>query len=192
MHRRRTRSPAALDTLEHRYTIKWVAAEICFLSRWRHRDDVVYCRGIVMPKVLVSTVINAPIERVWRTVADYNGLPAWMPGMRESMIEDGKKPTEVGAVRRLAMAGSKEILRERLEVFDPDNHTITYSVLQGPLPVENIRTTLHLRPITDTYGTLGEWSTQFDTKSGEEEEGQQFMARVFNAGFRAMKKHLGV
>ena len=43
-----------------------------------------------MPKVLVSTVINAPIERVWRTVADYNGLPAWMPGMKNSTIEDGK------------------------------------------------------------------------------------------------------
>lgn len=145
-----------------------------------------------MPKVLVSTVINAPLERVWRTVADYNGLPAWMPGMKDSVIEDGKKPTEVGAVRKLGMAGSKDILRERLEVFDEANHTVTYSVLQGPLPVKNIRTTIHLRPITDSYGTLGEWSTQFDTEPGKEEEGQQFMARVFGAGFRSMKKHLGV
>jgi|SRR4051812_20941133 len=145
-----------------------------------------------MPKVLVSTVINAPIERVWRTVADYNGLPAWMPGMKDSVIEDGKKPTELGAVRKLGMQASKDLLRERLEVFDPEAHTITYSVLQGPLPVKNIRTTMHLRPITDSYGTLGEWSTQFDTEPGKEEEGQQFMARVFGAGFRALKKHLGV
>jgi uncharacterized protein YndB with AHSA1/START domain len=145
-----------------------------------------------MPKVLVSTVINAPIERVWRTVADYNGLPAWMPGMKDSTIEDGKKPTEVGAVRKLGMAGSKDILRERLEVLDPATNTITYSVPQGPLPVKNIRTTMHLRPITDSYGTLAEWSTQFDTEPGKEEEGQQFMARVFGAGFRALKKHLGV
>lgn len=145
-----------------------------------------------MPKVHVSTVINAPIERVWRTVADYNGLPAWMPGMKDSVIEDNKKPTEVGAVRKLGMSGSKDILRERLEVFDVANHTVTYSVLQGPLPVKNIRTTIHLRPITDSYGTLGEWSTQFDTEPGKEEEGQQFMARVFSAGFRSMKKHLGV
>lgn len=145
-----------------------------------------------MPKVLISTVINAPIARVWHTVADYNGLPAWMPGMKDSVIEDDKKPTEVGAVRKLGMVGSKDILRERLEVFEPDSHTITYAVLQGPLPVKNIRTTIHLRPITDSYGTLGEWSTQFDTAAGREEEGQQFMARVFNAGFRSLKKHLGV
>ena len=68
-----------------------------------------------MPKVLVSTVINAPIERVWRTASDFNGLPAWMPGMKDSSIEAGKKPTEVGAVRQLAMAGTKDVLRERLD-----------------------------------------------------------------------------
>jgi hypothetical protein len=65
-------------------------------------------------------------------------------------------------------------------------------VLEGPLPVKNVRTSLRLRPITDSYGTLGEWSTQFDTEKGKEEEGEQFMARVFGAGFRALKKHLGV
>jgi NADPH:quinone reductase len=145
-----------------------------------------------MPKVLVSTVINAPIERVWRTVGDFNGLPAWMPGMKDSVIEDGKAPNAIGAVRRLAMAGSKDPLRERLEVLDSENYRITYSVLAGPLPVKNILTSLHLRPITDSYATLGEWSTQFDTEPGKEEEGQQFMARVFGAGFRALKRHLGV
>lgn len=145
-----------------------------------------------MPKVLVSTVINAPIERVWRTVGDFNGLPSWMPGMKDSTIEDGKSPTAVGAVRCLSMAGSKDKLRERLEKLDAETHTIAYSVLQGPLPVKNIITTMHLRPITDSYGTLGEWSTQFETEPGKEEEGQQFMARVFGAGFRGLKKALGV
>jgi uncharacterized protein YndB with AHSA1/START domain len=145
-----------------------------------------------MPKVLVSTVINAPIERVWRTVADYNGLPSWMPGMKDSTIEDGKPPNAVGAVRRLGMAGTKDVLRERLEVFDPENRRISYSVLEGPLPVKKILTSLHLRPITDSYGTLGEWSTQFETDPGKEAEGEQLMTRIFNAGFRALKRHLGV
>ncbi len=145
-----------------------------------------------MPKVLVSSVINAPIERVWRTASDFNGLPAWMPGMKDSTIEDGKAPTAIGAVRRLGMQGTKDVLRERLEALDPSTCTITYSVLEGPLPVKNIRTTMHLRPITDSYGTLGEWSTQFDTEPGKEAEGEVFMTRVFGAGFRALKKHLGV
>ena len=145
-----------------------------------------------MPKVFVSTVINAPIERVWRLVSDFNGLPAWMPGMKDSVIEDGKGASDVGAVRKLSMAGTKDVLRERLEGLSTDEYLISYSVLQGPLPVKNIRTSMRLRPITDTYGTLGEWSTQFETDPGKEEEGEQFMSRVFGAGFRALKKHLGV
>jgi hypothetical protein len=58
--------------------------------------------------------------------------------------------------------------------------------------VTKIVTTMHLRPITDSYGTLGEWSSEFETEPGKEEQGVQFMARVFGAGFRALKKHLGV
>lgn len=145
-----------------------------------------------MPKAFVSTVINAPIERVWRTVGDFDGLPAWMPGIKDSTVEDGKSPTAIGAVRRLSMAGTKQALRERLEVLDPATFRITYSVLEGPLPVTNIITSLQLRPITDTYGTLGEWSTQFETAPGKEEEGEQLMSRIFTAGFRALKRHLGV
>lgn len=145
-----------------------------------------------MQKVHVSTVINAPIERVWRTVSDFNGLPAWMPGMKDSTIEDGKSPVAVGAVRSLSMAGTNAKLRERLEVLSPDDYQITYSVLEGPLPVRNAVTTMRLRPITDTYGTLGEWSSQFETQPGKEEEGVQFLSRVFSGGFRALKRHLGV
>jgi uncharacterized protein YndB with AHSA1/START domain len=111
-----------------------------------------------MPTAFVSTVINAPIERVWRTVGDFNGLPAWMPGMASSVIEDGKGDKDIGAVRRISMSGSKEVLREQLRAFSPDEHLITYAVLEGPLPVKNVVTSMRLRPITDTYGTLGEWS----------------------------------
>ena len=95
-----------------------------------------------MPKAFVSTVINAPLERVWRVVSDFNGLPAWMPGMKDSVIEPGKKDTEIGAVRKLSMAGTKDVLRERLEALSPDEFLITYSVLEGPLPVKNIRTSI--------------------------------------------------
>jgi len=53
-------------------------------------------------------------------------------------------------------------------------------------------TTMRLRPITDIYGTLGEWSSQFETEPGKDEEGVQFLSRVLGGGFRALKRHLGV
>lgn len=145
-----------------------------------------------MTKVFVSTVINAPIERVWRCVGDFNGLPAWMPGMKDSVIEPGRSGKEIGAVRSLSMAGASDKLRERLEAFSADDFFIAYSVLQGPLPVKNIRTSMRLRPITDAYGTFAEWTSEFTADKGQEAVGVQFMDRVFNAGFRALKRYLGV
>lgn len=186
--------------LEQRYTINSISAskssvlEVCRLV-FASRGSLIRAagnKGRNMAKAFVSTVINAPIERVWRCVSDFNGLPAWMPGMKASTIEPGKGEHEIGAVRNLTMAGTTDKLRERLEVLSPEEFLITYSVLEGPLPVKNIRTSIRLRPITDMYATLGEWSSEFDTEQSKEDEGTQFMNRVFNAGFRALKRHLGV
>ena len=81
-----------------------------------------------MPKAFVSTVINAPLERVWRVVSDFNGLPAWMPGMKDSVIEPGKEDKEVGAVRKLSMTGTKDVLRERLEVLSPGGLLVVHAL----------------------------------------------------------------
>ena len=39
-----------------------------------------------MPRVYVSTVVNARSDRVWARVRDFNGLPNWHPAIAESRI----------------------------------------------------------------------------------------------------------
>ena len=39
-----------------------------------------------MPRVYVSTVVNARNDRVWARVRDFNGLPNWHPAIAESRI----------------------------------------------------------------------------------------------------------
>jgi len=145
-----------------------------------------------MEQAFVSTVINAPIARVWQTVGAFNGLPSWMAGMKTSEIEEGKGERDIGAVRRLTMIGADAVLREQLLELSDEDHLIRYSVLEGPLPVTGIVTTMRLRPITDIFGTLGEWSSEFEAEPGKEDEGVFHMTRVFNAGWRQLKRKLGV
>ncbi|WP_292442618.1 SRPBCC family protein [Mesorhizobium sp.] len=144
-----------------------------------------------MPNVFFSTVINAPIERVWRSISDFNGLPDWMPGMTGSHIEDGKDPAQVGSVRVLSMAGGGKA-RERLEEISSEDKLIVYSVLEAPIPVRNVRNGMRLRPITDTHGTFCEWFSDFETEPGAEKDGAEFLRRVFSSGYRGLKRHLGV
>ena len=139
-------------------------------------------------RVFVSTVINAPVDRVWRVVRDFNGLPTWMAGMKSSEIEAGKDPSAIGAVGKVTLDGGG-VLRERLEQLSEKERQITYSVLEGPLPVREVLTSMRL---TDMFWTYAEWTSRFTPESGKEKEGTLYLTRVFNAGFRQLKRHLGV
>src|SRR6476619_4804185 len=102
--------------LEQRYTIIEHRASVQTPAAGRLHFPVFFQRPCkpAMPKVHVSTVINAPRERVWGTVRSFHGRAAWTAGMTDSTSEDGKPADQIGAGRRLSMAGTKDQLRERL------------------------------------------------------------------------------
>ena len=58
-----------------------------------------------MIRVTRSAVIDAPIERVWDVLRDFNSHTAWHPVVAESEIEGGEPSDQVGCVRRFTLAG---------------------------------------------------------------------------------------
>ena len=67
-----------------------------------------------MTKVFVSAVIDAPVDRVWSKMRDFNGLPDWHPRFSRSHIEDGLRSDTVGCVRNFDIAGGGEGFRDPL------------------------------------------------------------------------------
>src|SRR5579864_3597195 len=62
-------------------------------------------RGLHMPNtVYISHVIDAPIEKVWRIMRDFNDMPSYHPGIKKSIIEGDGSSDQVGCVRRLTLA----------------------------------------------------------------------------------------
>jgi len=57
-----------------------------------------------MVRIYVSDVIDAPIEKVWALIRDFNGMPKWHPFIRDSMIEGGLTSDAVGCVRNFHLA----------------------------------------------------------------------------------------
>ena len=51
-----------------------------------------------MVEVRQSTVIDAPVEDVWRVLRDFNGHDRWHPAIAASAIEAGAPVDMVGAV----------------------------------------------------------------------------------------------
>jgi hypothetical protein len=148
-----------------------------------------------MTKVFVSAVVDAPIERVWSKVRDFNGLPQWHPRFSRSHIEDGLPSDRIGCVRNFDIAGGGGTIRERLLTLSDLDHTFTYCILTSPLPVESYVATLKLFPVTVGNKTLGVWTAEFRVTNGKEADvveavGNGTFAKAFevlNAFFAARR-----
>lgn len=110
----------------------------------------------------VSRIIDAPIDRLWAEVGDFNNIAAWHPDVTQSHLEDvAAQPTgsNAGAIRVLTLRNGT-VLRERLVALDPNAHRYTYSVLDGQLPLKNHISSLTMRPV-DAHRTEVTWSASF-------------------------------
>lgn len=144
-----------------------------------------------MASVTVSSVIDAPVAKVWALIRDFNALPDWHPRMVKSEIEDGRAAGEIGCVRRFEIASGATI-REKLLALSDHDHAVTYTILETPQPISNHVATLKLAPVTDGDRTFAVWSASFDAPAEEADKIAEGMgANVFQGGFDALKKRFG-
>lgn len=144
-----------------------------------------------MPKAYASTVLDAPAHEVWAVVRDFNALPTWHPGVRESAIEDGKAGDQVGAVRSLRLQDGAQ-LRERLLSHSDAERSYSYNFETTPFDVQGYHATLRVTPVTDGNRAFVEWWTTFDCPPERTDEWVKTFARgVFGSGLAALKKRFG-
>ena len=144
-----------------------------------------------MPHIVKSTILDAPTGVVWKVLRDFNGLPAWHPGIAESRIENGEPSDKVGCVRDFRLRNGDRIREKLLGLSDFDLFC-TYSILESPMGVENYVATLRLTPITDGERTFAEWTAEFDCPPEREAElVSSIGGGVFQGGFDALKRQFG-
>lgn len=144
-----------------------------------------------MPTAYSSTVLAAPADQVWERLRDFNGLAAWHPAVADSMIEDGRPADQVGCVRVLTLKDGAEIVECLLALSD-EERSCSYAILSGPFPVTGYRSTLRVRPVTDSGHAFVEWFSSFDCEPGRAEEARGiFEQAVYKGGLDALKAQLG-
>jgi NADPH:quinone reductase len=143
-----------------------------------------------MQRVTRSAVIDAPIERVWEVLRDFNSHDRWHPAVAESHIENGEAPDQVGCVRNFRLRDGAHI-REQLIGLSDTEHVSTYCILDATVPLQRYVATLQLKPVTDGNRTFWHWQSTFDTPPGREAELTDMVGRgVYEAGFEALRRHL--
>jgi hypothetical protein len=99
----------------------------------------------------------------------------------------------IGCIRNFDIAGGAGTIRERLLTLSDREYTMTYCILDAPLPVENYVATLKLYPITVGDQTLGTWSAEFKVVgAGREEDVVDAVANgTFGKAFEVMNELVG-
>lgn len=123
-----------------------------------------------MPTTHQSKVIHATIDNVWTKISNFHEF-SWAP----NVITDVEK---VGDLDGNSL-GAKRILnhafQETLIETDSEHHVIRYSIDDGPSPISKDEVSNYIGTITLTEdikgkGTLVEWDSEWDTKSGDATE----------------------
>jgi hypothetical protein len=143
-----------------------------------------------MVKVYTSSVLDAPADRVWSEVRDFNALPRWHPAIKDSYIEQHQPADKVGCIRNFTLKAGGRI-REQLLALSDFDYSVTYSILESPMGVENYVATLKLAPVTDGNLTFAEWTAEFDCAPARAGGLARDIGQgVFQGGFEALKARL--
>lgn len=140
-----------------------------------------------MVRVIRSTIMAHPIDRVWAVVRDFNGHDQWHPAVAESQIERGRDADRVGCVRRFRLAGGEELREQLLSLSDLET-SYSYCLLDTPIPLFNYVAFVRLMPVTDGDQTYWEWEGRFDTPAGRQGELAATVGDdIYGAGFEAIR-----
>ena len=144
----------------------------------------------MLQRVIRSTIIDAPIERVWSVMRDFNSHDQWHDVVDTSRIEAGEKSDQVGCVRNFTLKDGNHI-REQLLTLDDRHYKSTYCIVEATVPLQRYVATVTLKPVTDGKRTFWHWESTFATPPGMERELSDMVAQgVYEAGFENLRKHL--
>jgi NADPH:quinone reductase-like Zn-dependent oxidoreductase len=133
--------------------------------------------------VIQSAVIDAPIDRVWAVLRDFNSHDRWHPAVSCSRMENDDAGDVVGGVRRFSLSGGAE-LREQLLSHSDREYTFAYCILDSPLPLFDYMSTVRLKPVTDGNQTFWDWRSQFRAPDDRAAELKNLVGQqIYQTGF---------
>ena len=147
-------------------------------------------------KVVKTVNIQAPVDKVWNTIKDFDSLNKWHPGFAKDEIVkgDGNKP---GAVRKLTVKDGPSFTEELL-AFDEATHSYRYRIIESPLPLRNYVSHISVKP-DGKGGSKVTWSGTFKRKSTSEtppeaendDAAVKLVTGVYEGGLANLKKISG-
>lgn len=134
-----------------------------------------------MASVQTNIMIEAPAEDVWNTVRAFGNIDQYVAAV-DSVESTGEG---VGMTRVLTLEDGASI-KERLDARDDERRTLRYTIVEGPLPVENYVSTMSVRPIGEQQCEAA-WHCTFDPAGAPVEEVKPNLEALYTAGLQGLQ-----
>lgn len=134
-----------------------------------------------MTKVKVSGTINAPADKVWRLVGNFSELDTFV----EAVTNCTSAGSGTGAVRTLTLEDGSKV-KEKLDSLDHDKRTLTYSILESPMPINSYTGTMQVRHQEDGQSEFT-WSSTFEAAEGTEDDMQSALKGLYSQGVEGLQ-----
>jgi len=136
-----------------------------------------------MGEVRVEEEVEAKAEQVWQIVREFGGLMNWNEGIDSCEVEG----SGIGSVRTIKTGGIQ--IQERLEHIDDAGRSFSYSIISGPVPVENYLASVTIHEAGDDRARIT-WQGSYDPKGAAEEDCAKLFTGVYQGGIAALRKTL--
>jgi hypothetical protein len=127
--------------------------------------------------------LPASAGEVWAVVGDFNGLPRWNAGVERSDLSEG------GRRRTLTLKTGVKVV-EDLVHHDDGGRSLSYSIVEGPVPVSRHKATLSVSDRGPNQSTV-HWRCEFDPKEVPVEVVLGIFSGVFDRGLTQLANLFG-
>ena len=142
-----------------------------------------------MPRIVQSTIVDAPTEAVWAVLRDFNGHDRWHPAVATArssapVLRQDRLRAPVPTGRRVGAARAvADAFRCRTGIL--------LLLLDTPMPLLNYVAHVRLLPVTDGDRTFWHWESRFTTPARRPERMHDMVAEnIYRAGFEAVREHM--
>ncbi len=143
-----------------------------------------------MAITVVSTVVSASADQVWRRLGDFATWHTWLPRIEATTMDAGQEAAPVGSVRTLVLADGSSV-RERLVSKDDAARTLAYDFVGAhSFPVRRYVGRIRVEEITTSGEAYVHWSGDFDSDAADEPTAARIFSTIYSSFLTALQQHL--
>ncbi|WP_432722655.1 SRPBCC family protein [Jeongeupia wiesaeckerbachi] len=136
--------------------------------------------GIDQPKIVLEQKFDVGVEKAWAKLGTFCGISRWQSLVSACVVEERSD-----GIYRVVIMKNDTAFTERLETFSQADHSFSYSILSGPLPVNQYRSELKIEPQgKDSKLVWRAWYTVPET--GDSQKIKNDLESLFRNGINGM------